>query len=190
MQISGLNEKIKNSSGGANRPAGSQSSRSVAASFAFRWVRSQEFRLILILIFFLWEGCATDTAKPSTVAIEAGRLQEALLSIAESYEKKDEKTFFSKFDPAFQPLTTFRGQVLHDFKSFSEAHVRMVIERIQIDQESVTAAVRWGGTWKTTPDAPALEKKGHALFRWTAGENPQLLEIRGDPPFGIFSGGV
>jgi hypothetical protein len=172
----------------ACRSADSLLPQSFPASHAVPSVGSQRLRLILVLFFFLWGGCATDSAKPSPVAIEAGRLQEALLSITESYEKKDEKTFFSKFDPAFQPLTHFKSQVLHDFKRFSEANIRMVIERIQIDQEAVMAAVRWDGTWKTTPDAPALEKKGHALFRWTGGENPQLLEIRGDPPFGIFTG--
>ncbi len=146
--------------------------------------------MILFLLLFFLGGCATDSSKPSPVAMEVDHLQEAFLSITESYEKKDEKTFLSKLDPAFQPLTPFKNQVLHDFKNFSEAHIRLIIERIQIEPESVVVAVRWSGTWKTADDAPALEKKGHALFRWTTGENPRLLEIRGDPPFGIFTKGL
>lgn len=146
-------------------------------------------QLILLLLLVILEGCATDSSKPSPVAIEVDRLQETLLSITESYEKKDEKTFFSKLDPAFQPLTPFREQVLRDFKNFSEANIRLVIERVQIEPDAAVTAVRWGGTWKSGAGAPPLEKKGHALFRWTPGENPQLLEIKGDPPFGIFPGG-
>ncbi|HZR46391.1 MAG TPA: hypothetical protein VFA47_06785 [Candidatus Manganitrophaceae bacterium] len=146
-------------------------------------------RLILLLLFVL-EGCATDSSKPSPVAIEVDRLQETLLSITESYEKKDEKTFFSKLDPAFQPLTPFKNQVLRDFKNFSEANIRLIIERVQIEPNAVATAVRWGGTWKSGAGGPPIEKKGHAIFRWTTGENPQLLEIRGDPPFGIFPGGT
>jgi hypothetical protein len=189
MGVPDSNAKIGTADGAAFSAAGSFLFRSLASVF-FRLVRWKKLQLILSLFFFVLGGCATDPTKPSPVAMEADRLQEALLSITESYEKKDEKTFFSKIDPAFPSLTPFRNQVLQDFQNFSEANIRMVIERIQIDPESVVTAVRWGGTWKTAPDAPALEKKGHALFRWTPGENPQLLEIRGDPPFGIFTGGV
>lgn len=190
MQIFDSYGKIRTPSGIAGRTARSLTDRPFPARNTVQSARSQKPGLILFLFFFLLGGCATDSAKPSPVAIGAGRLQEALSSITESYEKKDEKTFFSKLDPAFQPITPFKNQVLHDFKTFAEADIRMVIERIQIDQESVMTFVRWNGTWKTKPDVPALEKKGHALFRWTTGENPQLLEIRGDPPFGIFTGGV
>jgi hypothetical protein len=194
MQKSNLNRPIKASDETPFSGAGIRFSRPRAVSYTMRHTAQRMGwkalrRVFLLLLLFVLQGCATDSSKPSPVAIEVDRLQETLLSITESYEKKDEKTFFSKLDPAFQPLIPFKNQVLRDFKNFSEANIRMVVERIQIEQASVVTAVRWGGTWKSGTDAP-IEKKGHALFRWTTGENPQLLEIRGDPPFGIFPGGT
>lgn len=112
------------------------------------------------------------------------------MSITESYEKKDEKKFLSSLDPSFKPLPSFKEQLLKDWATFSETKIDMKIDRVEVRQESISTAVHWGGVWKREPGAPPLEKKGHALFVWTTGETPLLLEIRGDPPFGIIQGGI
>lgn len=153
-------------------------------------LRTRPFQTGLIVLLFLLGGCATDSSKPSPVSIETDRVRQALVSITESYEKKDEKTFFSKVDPDFKSPAGFRSQVLRDFNTFSEADIRMIIDRIQIEQGSILVAVHWGGSWKLLPGAPPIEKKGHTLFRWTSGEELRLVEIKGDPPFGIFPEGA
>jgi len=147
------------------------------------------FLLFLVLFFFLG-ACATTPTKPSPVAEQVDRIRQALGSITESYEKKDEKKFLSALDPSFKSLPSFKEQVLKDLTTFSEINIDMKIDRVEVREGSVSTAVHWDGVWKTAAGASPLEKKGHALLVWTTGENPLLLEIRGDPPFGIFQQGT
>lgn len=136
------------------------------------------------------ESCATEPAKPSPTAIQIDQIRQALQGITESYEKKDEKAFFEKLDPAFKNGADFKSQTLQDFKAFSQIEVHLTIDRAQIEAQAVWVAAHWGGVWKTAAEAPPIEKKGHALFKWTSGDPPKLLEIRGDPPFGVFRPGT
>lgn len=145
---------------------------------------------LLALLFLFSAGCATTPTKPSPVAEQVDRIRQALVSITESYEKKDEKNFLSRLDPSFKSLPSFKEQVLKELATFSEINIDMKIDRIEVQTGSISTAVHWGGVWKGAPGTPPLEKKGHALFVWTTGEDPLLLEIRGDPPFGIFQGGL
>lgn len=147
-------------------------------------------RVFLSLLFLFFAGCATTPTQPSPVAEQVDRIRQAVVSITESYEKKDEKKFLSSLDPSFKSLPSFKEQVLKDLATFSEMNIDMKIDRVEVRAESISTAVHWGGVWKREPGAPPLEKKGHALFVWTTGETPLLLEIRGDPPFGIIQGGI
>lgn len=144
----------------------------------------------LCLLFIFFAGCATAPTKPSPVAEQVGRVRQALVSITESYEKKDEKKFLSSLDPSFQSLPAFKEQLLKDLDAFSEIKIDMKVDRVEVQAGSIATAVHWGGVWKGAPGSPPLEKKGHAVFVWTTGEAPLLLEIRGDPPFGIFQRGI
>jgi len=145
----------------------------------------------LFLLFLLFTaGCATTPTKPSPVAEQVDRVRQALVSITESYEKKDEKKFLSSFDASFKSLPSYKEQVQKELMMFSEIDIDMKIDRVEVRAGSISTAVHWGGTWKEAPGVPPLEKKGHALFVWTTGENPLLLEIRGDPPFGMIQGGM
>ena len=141
------------------------------------------------LIVILLAGCAAERAKPSPVSIQVGQIRQALDSITESYEKKDEKTFFEKIDPSFKNVEDFKGRAIQDFATFSQIKLELKVDRIRIEDDSIWVAARWSGAWKTAPEAPPLEKRGNALLRWTAGEDPKLLEIRGDPPFGVYGTG-
>lgn len=146
--------------------------------------------LLLFLVFFFVGACASAPAKPSPVAEQVDRIRQALASITESYEKKDEKKFLSNLDPSFKSLPIFKEQVLKDLTTFSEIDLDVKVDRVEVREGSISTAVHWGGVWKTAPGALPLEKKGHALFVWSTGETPLLLEIRGDPPFGVFQGGI
>lgn len=151
-----------------------------------------EFAEALILSGFLlfWGGCATQPTKPSPVSIQVDQIREALQGITESYEKKDAQAFLDHLDPSFKGSAELKNQTLQDFKVFSQMEIQLIIDRVQIEEKSIWVAAHWGGVWKTTPEAAPLEKKGHALFRWTSGDHPKLLEIRGDPPFGVFRVGL
>lgn len=150
--------------------------------------RAGWFFLPLLLSFAA--ACATAPTKPSPVAEQVDRIRQAVASITESYEKKDEKKFLSSLDPSFKSLPSFKEQVLQDLATFSEIDIDMKIDRVEVREGSISTAVHWGGVWKGAAGTPPLEKKGHALLVWTSGETPLLLEIRGDPPFGIFRGGI
>ncbi len=142
--------------------------------------------LLIIFVFFLFTGCATDAKKPSPVLSQTTDLRKALLEVTEAYEQKDKEAFFSRFDPSFHPLTLFKNQVNRDFEAFSGADIQVTIEQIRIEQESLVTVVRWKGSWTSVSGEPALRKRGHAVFRWTSKPMLRLLEIKGNPPFGVF----
>lgn len=146
--------------------------------------------LPLLLLFFFSSGCATTPSKPSAVAEQVEHVRQALTEMTASYEKKDEAAFFAAVDPSFQSSPALKEQVPKDWKAFSDISVEIKIDRVEIREGAITTAVHWGGIWKTAASAPPLEKKGHALLVWTTGEQPLLLEIRGEAPFGISPGGI
>ena len=151
----------------------------------------QMIRTLLGGMFLLWlGGCVSEPTKPSPTATQVDQIRLALQGITESYEKKDEKAFFEKLDPAFKNAADLRNQTLQDFKAFSQMEVQWTVDRVHIEEQGIWVAAHWGGVWKTTAEGPPLEKKGHVLFRWTSNDPPKLLEIRGDPPFGVFRSGT
>lgn len=145
--------------------------------------------LLLFPFFFLLGGCSTTPTKSSPIAEQVKQVRQALDELAESYNKKEEAGFFSKLDPSFQSLVSLKSRVQSDHRRFAEIKIDFKIDRVEVREKSTSTAVRWGGSWKSAAQSAPVLKKGHAIFVWNAGEKPLLIEIRGDAPFGIDSGG-
>ncbi len=146
----------------------------------------QEGRIWLLvgLLLFIY-GCATQPLGSSSVALTVDQLRQAFSSIKTSYEKKDEKGFFSMVHPSFQTAAPLKAGVLRDFNLFSEANISLFMNRVQIEETSILTWARWEGVWKTASGSSPLERRGYVLFEWTKTDAPQLLAIQGDSPFGI-----
>lgn len=144
---------------------------------------------LFLLLIGWFQGCATTPYKPSPIAIQVDHVRQTLAEMTASYQKKDETGFFSAIDPSLQSPSSLKEQVSKDWKTFSDLNVDIKVDRVEIQEGSITTAVHWDGVWKTAA-TPPVEKKGHALFIWTTAEPPRLLEIRGDAPFGISAGGI
>ncbi len=149
-------------------------------------VNPVKLRLIrfLALLLFVY-GCATQPLGLSSISLTVDRLRQSLSSIKTSYEKRDEKGFFSTLHPSFQSSASLKTDVLHDFNRFSEMNIDLFINRVQIEEASILTWARWEGVWKTAQGGPPLERRGYALFEWTKTDSPQLLAIKGDSPFGM-----
>ncbi|MDC4225083.1 MAG: hypothetical protein MPW15_12850, partial [Candidatus Manganitrophus sp.] len=138
----------------------------------------------LFLLLILFTGCGTTPTKPSPVAEQVDRVRQALVSITESYEKKDEKKFLAGFDPSFQSLPSYNERVQKELTTFSEISIDMKIDRVEVQAGSISTAVHWGGVWQGAPGIPPIEKKGHALFVWSTGETPFYWRFAAIPPLG------
>lgn len=117
---------------------------------------------------------------------QVAHVQKALNHLSQAYERKNEPEFLEKLDPDSKLLDAVRAGILQDFKQFSEAELSLVIDRVEIDEESFQTMVHWQGGWKQS-SSPPVEKRGDAVFYWIGREDPKLTEIRGDSPFGLFS---
>jgi len=142
--------------------------------------------VLVVYICFLLGGCASDAKKVSPVLSQATQIREVIQSLVEAYAQKDGKIFFAKLDPSFPLLEPFKNQIHRDFEGFSKADIQVTIEQLRIEQGSLVTVVRWMGDWTPVSGGPSLRKRGHAVFRWRSKEALLLLEIKGNPPFGVF----
>ena len=131
--------------------------------------------------------------KPSSVlALQVSQIEQTLHQIEEAYRQKDEARISFHLDRS-QQASLFKEQVRQDFTAFSDMKIKVKITGVNKTKEGISTAVYWEGEWRTetNPDSlpPPLRQAGHALFVWSLDELPKLLEIRGDPPWGIQSAG-
>lgn len=106
--------------------------------------------------------------------------------LTDAYEKKAQESFLSNVSPSFKPLDALRNKLSSDFLQFTEVNLRMVINWVEIRDETLDTTVQWVGVWKKSLDGPPLKKRGTTRFRWSNQEHPELVEIIGTSPFGIF----
>ncbi len=137
-----------------------------------------------IVALVCWEGCASAPKPPSPVAIQVARIETALNSIAASYQKKDPSRLSLHLSPAFLGRSLLQEQIERDIATFSEIKVKMQLNRVEMTNEIVWTSIYWEGTW-TIPGKEPLMASGQALFGWNTDDPPRLLEIRGDPPWGM-----
>ncbi len=80
---------------------------------------SRPARLFLVVyMFFLLGGCASDAKKISPVRSQTTQLREVIQTLVEAYEQKDGKTFFEKLDPSFRLLEPFKPRSIGISKVF------------------------------------------------------------------------
>lgn len=151
--------------------------------FSLKWLSHTV--VLLLSISLLW-SCATDNKKPNPVSTKIAPVRTAISSLAESYEKKDKEAFFAELDPSSESLRSLRNRVVQDFEHFSKVDISITIDRVEIKETSLKTAVRWRGVWTEGPNLPPLEKRGNAIFQWAATDDPKLIEIHGESPFGIY----
>ncbi len=126
-------------------------------------------------------GCTTIPTPPSPLAVSVSRVEQAVQTIREAYEQKDETKLLGQIDPSFPNLATLKTQIKNDFQ-FRSIKMEMRISRVDVTEEAIAAGVYWEGEWI---NKEPLRQAGYAVFRFNKEASPKLLEIRGDIPWGF-----
>ncbi|MFQ5598439.1 MAG: hypothetical protein ACE5GK_10360 [Nitrospiria bacterium] len=140
--------------------------------------------LPFLLVFFILLSCTADKKKPTPVTNKLAHVRGRIEKLREFYEKKDDEGFFSGLDPSFEGLQVFQKRVRQDFSRFSKAEISVIIDRVEMDEDTIKTAVRWRGLW-VWEEAPPLEKNGSATFIWTSSKDSKLVGVLGEGPFGV-----
>ncbi len=141
---------------------------------------------LLIVVSGLFWSCASEQKKPTPVTIKVGQIQKTLSELGEAYVKKDKERFFAEVDPASISMPILEDRVLGDFKHYSKAELSLRIHRVELGESTFRTSVHWKGVWKSEADLPVLERSGKAIFILAASEDPKLINVLGDSPFGVF----
>jgi hypothetical protein len=141
--------------------------------------------LFILLIGAALSSCGAHQKALSPVAMKAGKIKSVLHQLIERYEKKDENLFLSSLHPEFKGSSLSKEAILYDFRTFSEIKIRVEPTRIEIAKDLSSIEAHWEGVW-TANASPPIRQSGRALFIFSEEASPQLLEIRGESPFGLF----
>jgi hypothetical protein len=141
--------------------------------------------LFILLIGATLSSCGAHQQTLSPVAMKAGKTKLVLHQLIERYEKKDENLFLSSLHPELKGSSLSKEAISYDFRTFSEIKMRVEPTRIEIANDSAFIESYWEAVW-TANASPPIRQSGRALFIFSGEESPQLLEIRGESPFGLF----
>jgi hypothetical protein len=112
------------------------------------------------------------------------RIDQAVESLRESYQKKDRSGFQAVMLP-LDHLERLQREADADFDAFQTISLEFKIERIMIDGDDIDVYVHWQGVWKKDADDTGVRQRGHARLQWVGTHSVLLRGVQGDLPFGM-----
>jgi len=112
------------------------------------------------------------------------RVDRAVESLRDAYQKKDHSAFRAALEPSDQ-LESLQHQVKADFEAFHAISLEFKVERVIIEGDNVDVYVRWQGVWKKHADDAGMRQRGHTRLQWAGTQSVLLRDIQGDLPFGM-----
>ncbi|MFO0706835.1 MAG: hypothetical protein U0412_08275 [Nitrospira sp.] len=158
--------------------------RTMSEKFSWRW---------LARAFAVWTGlalcvlpvaCSSKTIQYPEDHQRFTRIDRAVESLREAYQKRDRAAFQDLMLPA-ESLEQLQQEVEQDFEMFQVIQLEFKTERIIIDQDNVDVYVHWQGVWKKTADETGMRQRGHARLQWIGTQSILLRGVQGDLPFGM-----
>lgn len=147
----------------------------------FAWNRPFGCALVLSI------GLAACSGKPIQYPEDHERfrrIDQAVESLRESYQKKDRSGFQAVMLP-LDHLERLQREADADFDAFQTISLEFKIERIMIDGDAIDVYVHWQGVWKKDPDDAGVRQRGHARLQWVGTHSVLLRAVQGDLPFGM-----
>ena len=168
-------------------PDTSHSSKVSTLSSSLSYFIQKQALLFFLLLFTFSStiGCADSLKASSPSAFEANNIRQELETLSALYQDKT-TAFFAHIGSSFKGPVFFKESVQHDFDTFSEIKLNIKMTRIEITKEAVLTLVYWEGIWEFPEKALPLRQSGNALFIFSTDAPRQLIEIRGESPFGVF----
>lgn len=146
-------------------------------------IRRILFGLILLMLI-LNTGCGKKAPKYPEDHARFTRIVSAIETLKTAYVKQDADTIHGLLLP-LDTLAKWEATVREDFATFSEIELDMTIERVIIQEGSISSFVTWHGKWKRTPDSPPFIARGQGTLLWSGTQVILLRRVEGDLPFGI-----
>lgn len=139
---------------------------------------------LLVVVPAIGGGCGGKTIQYPDDHERYRRIDQAVESLRQAYEKKDASKLGALMVPSDQ-IDRLQRDVDSDFESFSSIALAFAIERILIDGDDVDVFVHWQGLWKKNADDPGLRQRGHTRLQWVGTLSILLRGVQGDSPFGM-----
>jgi hypothetical protein len=147
------------------------------------WPRVASFVWLVVLAVVI-VGCSSKTIRYPAEHERLLRIDQALESLRNAYERKDRSAFHAMLLPVEQ-LDELRRQVDMDFEAFSAISLEFKIERVVIEKDDIDVFIHWQGTWKRDADDMGVRQRGHARLQWVGTHSILLRNAEGDLPFGM-----
>lgn len=138
----------------------------------------------LFLLTFLVTGCPSKTIQYPAEHERLLRLDQALESLRNAYERKDRAGFRSMLSP-LDATEELQRQAEMDFEAFHAITLEFRIERVMLAKDAFDVLVNWQGTWKKDANDAGTRQRGHARLQWVGTHSILLRGAQGDLPFGM-----
>jgi hypothetical protein len=139
---------------------------------------------LFVVVLAVGGGCSGKTIQYPDDHERYRRIDQAVESLRQAYEKKDASKMAVLMVPTDQ-IDRLQRDMDSDFESFSSIALAFSIERIMIDGDDVDVFVHWQGLWKKNADDPGLRQRGHTRLQWVGTLSILLRGVQGDSPFGM-----
>lgn len=139
---------------------------------------------MVLVLLVLGMGCSKKEPRYPEDHARFQRIVAAIETLKTAYVKQDADAIHDLLLP-LDTLAKWEAGIREDFSTFSEITLDLTIERIVIDEGSISSFVTWEGTWKRTPESPILAYSGHGTLLWSGTQVILLRRVEGDLPFGI-----
>ena len=152
------------------------------------WVRSGFLSSPLfgwfVLLVILLGACSPKTIQYPEDHDRFRRIDQAVESLREAYQKKNRSDFQAMMLPLDQ-LEQLQRDAEADFEVFHAITLEFKTERIMIEGEDVDVYVHWQGIWKKDANDAGIRQRGHARLQWVGKHSILLRGVQGDLPFGM-----
>ncbi len=145
---------------------------------------SLSFACGISLVALAADGCSSKTLQYPADHERIQRIDRAMESLRDAYQKKNPSAFRAALLPGDQ-LEPLQRQVEADFEAFHAISLEFNVERVMIEGDNIDVYVHWQGLWKKHAEDTGVRQRGHARLEWVGTKSILLRGVQGDLPFGM-----
>jgi hypothetical protein len=156
--------------------------RTIPATIKHFWV--------WMLLVVLGMGCLTETGcskKAPKYPEDHARFQrvvQAIKTLETAYVNKDGPALHELLLPLEQ-LEILEAEARQDFAQFSTIQLDLIINRIIIDGNRISAFISWQGKWQRSTQEPGDQARGQGVLLWSGNQVILLRGVEGELPIGM-----
>ncbi|MDD5433980.1 MAG: hypothetical protein PH343_00990 [Nitrospira sp.] len=145
------------------------------------------FRPVFLGLIFIYlipvislTGCGGKTILTED-AVKIRNIHDYVNKLKDLYEQHDEQLASMFTQEHFSKVE--KDAILQDFSKYNNIHLKVFIDKIQINKGNVDVTIHWNGTWKE--NEKAFLAGGSMVLLLQYEDTIKVTGIKGDSPFGI-----